>query len=66
MESKWEYKVLKFPTYGLSGGKIKEDELNLQLNKYGNEGWELVSALGSNEGMGSTRDIILLFKRQKN
>jgi len=65
METKWEYKVLKFPTHGFSGGKIKEDEINLQINKYGNDGWELVTTLGSNEGMGTTRDVVLFFKRQK-
>lgn len=61
----WEYLTLKMQTTGFLGGKFEEDDLNVDLNRYGSEGWELVSALTTNKSYGETRDIVCIFKRKK-
>ena len=63
---KWEYKTLKFFTKGIfGGGKVDEMELGGVLNQFGSDGWELASSFVTAEGMGNTREIILIMKRQK-
>ncbi len=61
----WEYKTLKHKTKGIFGGKFEENELDRLLNGLGTEGWELVNAFGTNEGYGSTREVVLIMKRQR-
>ena len=46
---KYEYKVYTYDTKGVFGGKIDIRELESQLNKFGNEGWEMVSSTSSNQ-----------------
>ncbi|MEO0417147.1 MAG: DUF4177 domain-containing protein [Verrucomicrobiota bacterium] len=62
---KWEYRTVKVQTSGLTGGKVDTDELSDHLNLLGSQGWELVSAFDTNYGNGGTRDVVLIFKRQK-
>ncbi|WP_152397086.1 DUF4177 domain-containing protein [Paenibacillus guangzhouensis] len=63
---KWEYRTLKFKTGGFMGGKIDEEEFQEELNRHGDEGWELVSCFDTSQSSGSSRDIVVVFKRKKN
>ncbi len=60
---KWEYKILKLSTGGFMGGKFDDKALTKTMNEWGRDGWELASGFDTNMGQGSTRDIVLLFKR---
>ena len=60
---KWEYRTVKMDVAGFFGPKVDEEDISARLNELGYEGWELVSAFDTNYAQGTTRDIILLFKR---
>lgn len=61
---KWQYRTLLWDARkGLLGGKLDREALEGQLNVWGEEGWELVSASGTSMDGGSTRDILLILKR---
>ena len=61
---KWEYMTLLWDAgKGLLGGKLDREGLEDQLNGLGEKGWELVSASGTSKEGGSTRNIVLIFKR---
>ena len=62
---KYEYKVFTYDTKGVFGGKIDIRELESQLNKFGNEGWEMVSSTSSNQSYGSSKSLVYIFKREK-
>ena len=62
---KYEYKVYTYDTKGVFGGKIDIRELESQLNKFGNEGWEMVSSTSSNQSYGSSKSLVYIFKREK-
>jgi hypothetical protein len=63
---KWEYRTIKLAATGfLMGGKIDEAKLDQMMNDLGEQGWELASAIDTNEAYGSTRDVVVIFKRQK-
>lgn len=61
----WEYKTVKLGTRGIVGGKLDEVELDRGLNELGSQGWELVTAFDTNQYQGSTRDVVLILKRQR-
>lgn len=63
--TRYEYCLKKYDGKGLLGGKIDLTEVEADLNRMGAEGWELVSMLGTNQEMGSTRWIVATFKRVK-
>ena len=65
MMEQWEYKTIKFKIGGFLGGKLKPEELDLELNNYGSEGWELVSCFDTSKYQGESKDIIVIFKRRK-
>jgi hypothetical protein len=62
---KWEYKTLAFDTKGFAGGLLDIDLFNDTLNKYGYEGWELVSCFDTNQAQGASRKVIAVLKRLK-
>jgi hypothetical protein len=62
---KWEYKTVKLKATGLMGGRIDEDQLDALMNELGGQGWELAAAFDTNEGYGNTRDVVVIFKRQR-
>lgn len=62
---KWEYKTIKFELKGFAGGKLETSDFDFQLNKLGEQGWELVSCFTSNAAQGYSRDAISVFKRVK-
>lgn len=61
----WEYKTVKLRTTGFIGGKLDETKLDATMNQLGREGWELTAAFDTNEAYGSTRDVVVIFKRAK-
>ncbi|HHU78035.1 MAG: DUF4177 domain-containing protein [Caldicoprobacterales bacterium] len=60
----WEYKTLQFDTKGFSGGILDVESFNETLNRYGSNGWELVSCFGTNQSYGASRYILAVLKRQ--
>jgi hypothetical protein len=61
---KWEYLTVKFATGGfVLGGKLDGDAFNAELNKLGEEGWEMVSVFDTNMDQGMTRDVVAVLKR---
>lgn len=62
---KWEYKTLKLKTEGIFGGKINETKLDNFMNQLGDEGWELVTSFSTSQSFGESRDVVVIFKREK-
>jgi hypothetical protein len=61
----WEYKTIKLGTTGFFGGNLDETALDQGLNQLGSQGWELVAAFDTNQSQGVTRDVVIIFKRQR-
>ena len=61
---RWEYKTIKFALKGFTGGILDTEDFDYELNKYGSQGWELVSCFTSNSSYGYSRDAIAVFKRK--
>jgi hypothetical protein len=63
---KWEYKAIKIKANkGFLGGKIDERDMIVQFNELGLLGWELVSTFVTQEGYGSSKDLVAVFKKVK-
>lgn len=62
---RWEYKTIKIKLKGFVGGILETEEFNYELNKLGDQGWELVSCFSTNGGQGYSREAIAVFKRRK-
>jgi hypothetical protein len=62
---RWEYLSIKVETKGFMGGILEIEEFDYQLNKLGEQGWELVSCFSTNSGQGTSREVIATFKRIK-
>ena len=66
MSAQWEYKTVMIQATGwFTGGKIDSNIMDERLNGLGRDGWELVSGFDTNKVYGETRDVILIFKRQR-
>jgi Domain of unknown function (DUF4177) len=63
MRQLWEHKTIKVNTKGFNGGILDIDIFDEELNVLGSEGWELVTALNTNQSSGSSREVIAIFKR---
>jgi hypothetical protein len=50
--NQWEYKTIKFKTDGFLGGKINEEQFEEELNRFGYDGWELVSCFDRSMSQG--------------
>jgi hypothetical protein len=62
---KWEYKTVKLVVASFwSGVSLNTDKEDDFVNQFGKEGWELVSGFDLNEGYGSSKEVVLIFKRQ--
>jgi len=57
---KWEYLVIKRPIRGFMGKEISPEA---ELNKFGGQGWELVS-VGMLIVASTTNEAIFFFKRE--
>lgn len=62
---RWEYKTIKSGLKGFGGGILEIEDFDYELNKLGEQGWELVSCFTSNAAQGYSRDAIAVFKRRK-
>ena len=62
---KWEYKSVKLETEGFLGGILDINDFDYELNKLGEQGWELVSCFTTNKSQGESREAIAVFKRRK-
>lgn len=58
---KWQYRTVVLRVRGMLRPHITQRELDLALNKMGEEGWELVTTTVPTAG--ATR-MVLIFKRQ--
>ena len=63
----WEYQTATFDFTGEAmisqGGLFNADKFNLELNRLGWDGWELVSVMDTNRVQGGTKYVIAVFKR---
>jgi hypothetical protein len=62
---KWEYKTVKLKAKGFMGGQFEESQLDAMMNDLGRDEWELAAAFDTNQDFGSTRDVVVLFKRPR-
>jgi len=59
---KWEYYTLKFPTsFWLDD--VDDGALTTELNKLGNEGWELSGTFHTSASEGRTHQVFFVLKR---
>ena len=61
----WEYTTLLIDVAGWITPTVDREATTGELNRYGAEGWELVSAFDLNRGHGRTSEIVALFKRPR-
>ena len=64
---RFEYHILKFDLRGgffSWGGKVDAVSMDVRLNQLGAEGWELVSSFDTSYAKGSSRDLVLVLKRE--
>lgn len=63
----WEYQHVSFDfdssAFISMGGLFDSHKFNLELNRLGWEGWELVGVFDTNQVKGGTRYIVAVFKR---
>lgn len=63
---RFEYHIYKLEAGGwFSSGKVDTTIMDQRINEYGAEGWELISSFDTNQYHGETRDVIMIFKREK-
>ena len=56
---KWEYKTVKLGTAGFLSGKVDEVRLDRLMNELGDQGWELVLGLDTNEIYGKSNEVAI-------
>ena len=61
---RWEYKTLQFGVKGMMGGILDLGQFEGELNRMGNDGWELVTCFDTNYGQGASRYVMAVFKRK--
>lgn len=61
----WEYFTVKMETTGWQGGVFDHRKFTAHANELGELGWEIVSAFDTNIGGGSSKDVVIIFKREK-
>lgn len=62
---KYEYFTYSFDPSGFWGGSVDTNTFQNELNRLGNEGWELVSSVSTSKVYGSSKSIVCIFKRKK-
>lgn len=60
---KFEYHLQKHDATGFWGGKVDLAKMDIEFNRLGRDGWELVSIFDTNAGHGESRWIVATFKR---
>lgn len=62
--TRWEYTTLKLDVdRSILGPYIEPKQVSGYLNRFGDDGWELVSMIDVNAGEGRTCDLVAVFKR---
>lgn len=61
---RFEYKTIEIKPKGTFRSKFDLTEIDKTLNKYGMEGWELITVEDKNFGYGSTECFYFIFKRE--
>lgn len=61
----YEYYTFIYDTKGFWGGSVDVSQFQNKLNDLGNDGWELVSSVSTNQSYGSSKSIVCIFKRKK-
>lgn len=61
----WEYFSVKMETSGWLGGIFDHKKFTEQANDLGELGWEMISAFDTNQSGGESREVIIIFKREK-
>ena len=60
----WEYEVLSFEAKGLfQGSELDIQKYGETINRFGSEGWEVISVMDTNYSGGETHQVIVTFKR---
>lgn len=59
---KFEYLLRRYDI-GLVNGKIDIELTNEEMNKLGEDGWELVDSIQTDKN-GYTKDVVCVFKRE--
>lgn len=62
---RWEYTSIKVETKGFMGGILDIEDFNYELNRFGEQGWELVSCLTTSSRNSATKEVVAVFKRRK-
>ncbi len=64
----WEYNTVSFDFTGEAffsqGGLFNSQKFNLELNRLGWDGWELVNVFDTNNMQGATRYVVAVMKRE--
>ncbi|MDR0194549.1 MAG: DUF4177 domain-containing protein [Myroides sp.] len=60
---KFEYKAIQLKPTSLWSFNVSDQDVEEVLNKYGQEGWELVSVIDVNSS-GTTTGYLVSFKRE--
>ncbi|MCE9596282.1 MAG: DUF4177 domain-containing protein [Planctomycetes bacterium] len=64
IQRRFEYRSVILKSGGFLGGNVDQEEFERELNRMGQDGWELVSVFDTNQGHGTTRFIVAVFKRE--
>ena len=61
---RFEHKILDVPTKGWFGGKVDFEELANKLGELGKQGWEVVTMGAPNMYNSSSRNVIIILKKE--
>jgi len=61
---KWEYTTIQLAR-GFMGSSMDTDDINGELNQYGEQGWELVNCFSASPVSGIQREVFAVFRRRK-
>jgi hypothetical protein len=65
---RFEYHVFKIGAkrgWFTAGGEMDTTAIDRHINELGSDGWELTTAFDTNWHQGFTRDVIMIFKRER-
>lgn len=62
--TKFKYKCIQFETKGVLGGHLDPDTFQHELNKYGAQGWEIVSIIDRETSTGRAHATLVTFKKR--
>jgi len=63
---KYEYRLKKYDAKGFfTGGELDLPDIESECNEMGQDGWELVSTITTNESIGATKWVVVTFRRPR-